>query len=180
MDTRIKAVIAGAIVLGGLNTVVVAKTCECQQQKASATGKDSCSLTETKDYCNISFSGTTSSSRDNSGTMDPAIFDDMVKKLSGNRTIEAVLPDISFERLTLNKGDITGPELTGAAVTAIPPERASDVADSFGKLFEMNSQSLNSLVDQFNAKQCVEAKDGDFRVLVIAWNSKYDRSCEDK
>ena len=79
-----------------------------------------------------------------------------------------------------NKGDITGPELTGAAITAIPPERASEVADSFGMLFEMNSQSLSNLVDQFNTKQCAEAKDGDFRILIISWNSKHDRTCEEK
>ena len=85
MNTWVKAMIAGAILLGGLNTALLAKTCECQQQKASATGKDSCSLSESKDYCNISFSGAASSSPDNSGAMEPAIFDDMVKKLSANK-----------------------------------------------------------------------------------------------
>ena len=151
-----------------------AKTCKCTQHSAEASGEATCSLSESPDYCTISFPTPTS------GNDTPAtdMFHRNLDELQGS-AVE--LEDFSFA--TANVGDfgfkpVSGGSLASLALSSIPPDMLPTVQPDFATMFATNSASLEAIVTDFNEDGCVEAEQGVLRVLIIAFRSEKDGRCE--
>ncbi|TPJ31089.1 MULTISPECIES: hypothetical protein [unclassified Mesorhizobium] len=159
---------ATALVLGSLNSAVIAKTCKCDQHEAEAAGAGSCSRSESADYCTINFPAS-----DASGD-----FADPSKWQAAGYKIDFASPKTAFSALEAwSKEPVTASVLATVAATAVPPERFKELADKFGAIFT-NSLFLEGMVQNFNKEGCVDAELNDFHIMIIAQSSSKNGTCK--
>lgn len=165
--------LAAAVGLLGPPELASAKTCKCSQHNADATGEASCSLSESPDYCTISFPTAATTQ-----TPPAEMFYQNLKAVEGAKVGFADFIDASQ-----NVGDYplkpTEPgSLAALALAAIPPNMIDKVRPDFTAMFETDSSSLKTIVEDFNNDGCVEAQQGILKILIIAYQSEKNGRCE--
>lgn len=177
----LSALVIFATSAGGL----YAKTCKCDQHSADATAGGACSLTESGNYCAITFRGSDADGEVPRGTTTDSealgTFEDVIKSLGSQYSINVqfnALAQLSGDHFSIPHENL-GSLLTGAAAAAIPIEYADEVADDFGAMFDTESGSLREIVADFLEDGCVDAERGSLRVLIISPFSEKNGSCEE-
>ncbi|WP_265519229.1 hypothetical protein [Nitratireductor luteus] len=149
------------------------KTCKCDNHNAEASGASTCSLSESPDYCTISFP-TPAPAQSSPADM----FERNLYELEG---ADVEFEDFAFAAANINDyplKPVYGDALASLALSAIPTERVNQVSADFAAMFAADSASLKTFVDDFNQDGCVEAEQGMLRILIIAFQSEKNGRCE--
>jgi hypothetical protein len=171
-----KRILAAALLLAVsiLPFTASAKTCKCENHKAEATGQGTCSLTETPDLCSVTFTIPVADAQSPASS----VFEQNFKVFADS--------NVQFENYSFasqNAADfqfkpVMGSSLATLALSSIPTEVVESLRPEFATLFAAGSPRLQSIAEDYNSDGCVDVREGDLRILIIAWQSEKNGRCE--
>jgi hypothetical protein len=169
-----------ALLLGGLFLIVsslggisVAKECKCEKHEAKATGSGSCSLTEDTSYCDITFTGGSSSS-----SQSAPVITSLQKRFTLSIKPESALAQLNQREANGFSSDDIKQIIVAALMNTVPLDVAQPTSAQI-ELVVSNIFDDKSIAESFRSTGCINLRNGDFRFFLISAFSKVD-SCNGK